>query len=75
MRLAVTFAGDTYGVGLGVGLAVGVEVGVDFGVLVDAYQTIEVSKIAKTIRDIAVIFSIDYATHVFNRSHPIKGYS
>ena len=46
-------------VGGRVGVGVGVEIGVDFGVLVDAYQAIEVSKIAKTIRDITVNFSID----------------
>ena len=61
---AVTVASDAgvavgVTVGLGVGEGVGVEVGVDFGVLVDAYQAIEVSKIAKTIRDITVNFSID----------------
>jgi hypothetical protein len=44
-----------------VGLGVGVEVGVVvvFGVLVDAYQTIEGSKIAKATIDIIVNFSID----------------
>ena len=58
---AVTIADGTKeeAVGVAVGLEVGFPIGVDFGVLVDAYQIIEVSKIARTIIDIAVNFSTD----------------